>query len=59
MTDQEKLCGKCWKLDRTKGMCERYDVALVIVTPGRFPVYEKCEECLKATVTAKPVVGEI
>jgi len=43
--EKKEYCGKCWKLDRTQHLCERYTLKLVMVRGGKFPIYEKCDEC--------------
>ena len=45
MSEKEETCGKCWKLDFTTDTCERYDEKLIVVRPGVFKVYAKCDEC--------------
>jgi hypothetical protein len=45
--ENEKYCGKCYKLDRINDKCERYHAPLVKrKSLGFFPVYEKCAACL-------------
>ena len=52
LTDDEKeqshnqYCGKCYKLDRIKNRCDKYDKDLVVESPGKFAVFYKCDECL-------------
>jgi len=46
--DRKQYCGKCYKLDRTQHLCESYNLKLFMVRGGKFPVYEKCDECKKS-----------
>lgn len=39
-------CGKCFKLNRITGMCERYDKPLESEGKGIKKVFKKCEECV-------------
>lgn len=45
---RKEFCGKCYKLDRTKMLCERYDKPLNVALPGFSgfsATFEKCDEC--------------
>ncbi len=53
MKKHEKNCGKCWRLNRIFGICERYNVQLLRVVAGRFPVFAKCVDCLEETAESK------
>jgi len=41
------FCRKCYKLDRTTSICDKYREPLQVVIVGRDRKYLKCKECVE------------
>lgn len=48
--EKRETCGKCYKLDRRRQLCERH---MAVLYPLGFGQFEKCEACKAARKEAK------
>ena len=48
--EKRETCGKCWKLDRRRQLCERHQQHVERTGPN---CYRKCPQCLDETAQGK------